>query len=94
MSNLIRLPQVVDRTGLSRSSIYALAAKQQFPRPIRLTVATSAWIESEVDDWIAARVEASRRTPEDILAAAKAGDLTPPPSTARAPLERGDRHAR
>jgi prophage regulatory protein len=55
---LIRLPDVVERTGLSRSSIYAMAAKGAFPALVKLTERSAAWVETEVNDWIAGRIAA------------------------------------
>jgi len=56
MNNLLRLPQVIDRTGLSRSYIYDGIAKGSFPRPVKITPRTSAWVESEVQEWIDRRI--------------------------------------
>jgi len=56
MGAIIRLPQVIQKTGLSRSSIYAAIAKEEFPAQIKLTKRSSGWLESEVDQWISDRV--------------------------------------
>ena len=56
----IRLPQVKDRTGLSRSSIYAMIALGQFPPAVHLGARAVAWVESEVDAWMSGRLIASR----------------------------------
>jgi prophage regulatory protein len=53
---LERISTVIRRTGLSRSSVYALAARGDFPKQINLTPACVAWDRSEVDAWIAARI--------------------------------------
>jgi prophage regulatory protein len=54
---LIRLPEVTKRTALSRSQIYDLMDKGQFPRSVKITGARSvAWSDTEVDAWIAARL--------------------------------------
>lgn len=58
---LIRLREVQHRTGFSRSQIYRLVAKGELPRPIKVSEATSAWIESEVDTWIKDRIAAHRK---------------------------------
>ncbi len=58
--SLIRLPDVQRMTGLGRSQIYALAKKDRFPRPVKLSERCSAWVSSEVAAWIAARISASR----------------------------------
>jgi prophage regulatory protein len=53
---LLRLPAVKEATGLARSTIYALIAKGEFPRPIKLTPKLSAWDAAEIDAWIEARI--------------------------------------
>ncbi len=58
---LLRLPEVKRRTGLGRTSIYSLAAKGQFPAPLKLSLRCSAWVSSEVDHWITERIERARR---------------------------------
>jgi len=57
---LIRCNEVVDRTGLSRATVYRLVRSGEFPSPIPLTRSTAAWIESEVQDWIDERIAAAR----------------------------------
>jgi prophage regulatory protein len=58
---LIRRREVERRTALSRSRIYDLMAKGLFPKPIRLGEMTVAWVDSEIDAWIAARIADSRK---------------------------------
>ncbi|MBT2747546.1 AlpA family transcriptional regulator [Lysobacter sp. ISL-42] len=53
---LIRLPQVVERTGLSRSTIYRRVAEGGFPRPVNPRGSLSAWVEDEVNAWINAEI--------------------------------------
>lgn len=45
---LLRLPAVMDATGLGATSIYVRAQKGLFTKPIKLTRRSSAWPESEV----------------------------------------------
>ncbi len=52
-----RLHAVILRTGLSRSSIYALIAKGKFVRPVKLSTRAIGFISAEVDAWIASRVQ-------------------------------------
>lgn len=59
---LIRLPEVLRLTGISRSQAYSLAARGLFPAPIKLSERSSAFLASEVDAWIASRIAASRKT--------------------------------
>ena len=57
---VLRRRQVEGRTGLGRSSLYALIANGQFPAPIRLSANTVGWLEHEIDAWIAERAKISR----------------------------------
>lgn len=58
---LLRRYEVEARTGLSRSTLFALVASGDFPKPIELHGRTRAWVESDVSDWIAAKIQAGRR---------------------------------
>lgn len=57
---IIRLPEVLARTGLSSSTIYELINKRLFPHPVNLGTRAVGWIEGEISEWIAARITASR----------------------------------
>ena len=63
-NTLSRLPKVKSNTGLCRTAIYDLVKKGKFPRPIPLGSRAVAWIDAEVDAWIAERIEQSRKTQE------------------------------
>lgn len=56
----IRLKEVINKVGLSRSSIYRRIANDGFPKPILLGGRACGWIESEVDEWLMQRVRKSR----------------------------------
>jgi prophage regulatory protein len=58
--SFLRLPQVKERTGLSRSTIYARVALGEFPSPVNLGGRAVAWLDHEVDDWINDRILGSR----------------------------------
>ena len=60
----LRLPEVLARTGLSRSTIYVRLEQGRFPRPVSLGGRAVGWIESEVDEWIRERIAASRSNAE------------------------------
>lgn len=55
----LRLPTVQRRTGLSRSSIYFRMSEGSFPRPVSLGSRAVGWVESDVQQWIEARIQAS-----------------------------------
>lgn len=49
------------RTGLSRSTIYALMTQNQFPHQINLGVRSVGWIADEVTDWLDERIRKTRQ---------------------------------
>lgn len=57
---IIRLKAVKARCGLSRSTLYNRIAAGEFPRPVALGPRAVGWLESEINAWIAARIDASR----------------------------------
>jgi prophage regulatory protein len=57
---ILRLPTVKSRTGLSRSMLYLLMSRGAFPKSVSLGARAIGFVESEVDDWIAQKIEASR----------------------------------
>lgn len=58
--SLIRLDEVKSRTGLSRSTLYAYMSEGRFPAPVTISERCVAWVESEIDAWIAERIAARR----------------------------------
>jgi len=58
----LRLPAVIERTALSRSSIYRLIKLERFPEPIKLSERASAWRESDVTAWLESRRPANAAT--------------------------------
>ena len=64
---LIRLPEVLSRTGYGRTSIYRKMDEGTFPKnlklggpikdPTQFDCRAIAWIEDEVDQWVESRIE-------------------------------------
>lgn len=50
---IIRLKEVMHKTGLARSTVYKYMAENRFPISVKLTEHCVGWLESEVEDWIA-----------------------------------------
>ena len=50
---IVRLKTVLDRTGLSRATIYRKIAEGTFPTQIRISINGAGWRESDIDCWIA-----------------------------------------
>ncbi|PHR85432.1 MAG: transcriptional regulator [Colwellia sp.] len=51
-TKLIRLNQVIARTGLSRSRIYQYISEDKFPSNVSLGGRSVAWVDSEISAWI------------------------------------------
>ncbi|MBF4339921.1 AlpA family transcriptional regulator [Vibrio anguillarum] len=57
---LIRFREVLTMTGLSRSSLYRFIEENQFPTQVQLGGRAVAWVEGEVQEWIAQRISNHR----------------------------------
>lgn len=61
---ILKLADVKNQTGISRSTIYALMSEGEFPKQIKLKPSRSVgWLESDIQSWIAERV-----TPSEVSA--------------------------
>jgi prophage regulatory protein len=58
-AEFLRMPSVVRRTGLARSTIYRLVAEQQFPAPVKLAGRAVGWRRVDLDRWSASRPSAA-----------------------------------
>lgn len=54
---IIKLPDVMEVTALSRSSIYAFINEGTFPKPIPLGARGVGWINDEISEWIDQKIE-------------------------------------
>ncbi|SES64228.1 helix-turn-helix transcriptional regulator [Oceanicella actignis] len=55
LQKLLRLKDVLDVTGLSRSRLYELQARGDFPRAVRIADRAVAWREADIAAWIDSR---------------------------------------
>ncbi len=58
---ILRLPTVISRTGLSRSTVYLMMTKDKFPLPISLGERAVGWLEDDINQWLEKRIEDSRK---------------------------------
>lgn len=56
MQKLLRLPQVIERTSVRRSTIYEMMQAGKFPKPVKLNQRSNGWIEAEIVDWVNTRI--------------------------------------
>ena len=56
---IIRLPEVVDRIGMSRGSVYRMMTLGRFPKSVKLSERAVGWRESDLDAWLESREHAA-----------------------------------
>ena len=56
----LRLPEVQERVGLSRSTIYEYIKQKKFPASICLGARAKGFVESEIEEWIQSQIAKSR----------------------------------
>ena len=49
---MLKVPQVLDRCSISRSTLYLWVSQGSFPPPVQLGPRRIAWRESEVQEWM------------------------------------------
>lgn len=49
----LRIDSVIERTGLSKTHLYRLIERGQFPRPVKLSDRVSVWDAACIDRWLA-----------------------------------------
>jgi prophage regulatory protein len=54
---VLRLKDVIEKTGLARSTIYKYVDAGTFPKPIPLGGRSVGWVDAEVHRWITERIE-------------------------------------
>jgi prophage regulatory protein len=57
----IRLPEVKNKTGLSRSSIYLRMSNGEFPQSISLGGRAIGWLESDINEWLEQCIAISKK---------------------------------
>ena len=60
MKKIIRLKDVMNQTGLARSSIYRLMNEGNFPQSIKLSARSVGWLEADITSWIEGRIVSDR----------------------------------
>lgn len=51
-SRIVRLKTVLDRTGLSRSTLYRKIERGTFPKQVRISERCIGWREADVERWL------------------------------------------
>lgn len=65
---IIRMPAVMAKVGLSKSVIYNMIRRREFPAQIRLGENSVGWLEADIDEWVRVRGETVRDRGNESLA--------------------------
>lgn len=57
-TRILPIKAVLDRTGLSRRTLYAEISEGRFPRPVQLTTRRVGWPEGDVEGWLVSKIGA------------------------------------
>ena len=50
---LLRLPAVMEMTGISQTSVYRLVRENKFPQPVRVAVPKmTVWPSDKIEEWV------------------------------------------
>ena len=55
-TTIVRLPEVIAKTGRSRSTIYFQISNGDFPRGIPIGQHARGWLNHEIEEWIERKV--------------------------------------
>jgi len=55
MRIILKRQEVCEKTGLSKSTIYRLIKKKEFPPPINLSDKRVGWVSEDIERWIEIR---------------------------------------
>lgn len=61
MSKALKVQQVIEKTGLSRSYLWKLEKVGKFPKRFRVGLRAIRWLESEIDRWLEEKKAASNQ---------------------------------
>jgi prophage regulatory protein len=56
-TKFLRLPAVLEQVGFKASTIYEMIKEDRFPAPVHLGPRLTAWVESEVQQWMQDRID-------------------------------------
>jgi prophage regulatory protein len=52
MSRFLRIKEVMNKTGIARSTIWLWVKEDKFPKPIKLSPRITVWDNNEIDKWM------------------------------------------
>lgn len=55
-TRILPIDQVLDRTGLSRRTLYTEISEGRFPKPVQLTARRVGWPEADVENFLTGKI--------------------------------------
>ena len=55
LSKILKLSEVLERTGLKKTTLYSEIRRQAFPRPIQLSIRRVGWLDADLEAWLQAK---------------------------------------
>ena len=55
-SKILPIDEVIERTGLSRRTLYLEISESRFPKGVQLTARRVGWPEADIEAWIASKI--------------------------------------
>lgn len=52
MNKFIRINQVMEKTGLAKSTIWLWVKENKLPKAIKISPRVTVWQESDIDNWL------------------------------------------
>ena len=68
---LLTAEEVMQRTAFGRTKLYALIKTGEFPKPINISERSVRWLESELLEWMQARLTARDAEAENLVSRRK-----------------------
>ena len=51
-NRLLRIDEVLDIVGVSKSVLYEMIGRDDFPRPVRISLRAVGWRQRDIDKWL------------------------------------------
>jgi prophage regulatory protein len=67
-TKILRLPEVLNRVGVRRATLYQWITAGKFPKQIQLGTRSVGWDEKSVESWLKDRISASQSADSKLTA--------------------------
>ena len=57
VDGILSVADVCSKLGVSRSTLFRMRRRREFPEPVRISNNRCGFLQSEVNDWLAARAD-------------------------------------